>query len=131
MPPSLEPNEAVPRRINPRYPLSMRVWAVAEKRGAWLQVTDVSVDGVGCLCERKYPLMSSITLNLDVTGGRGDREFKPLEIEAIVCRCAPQDGSWRLGLRLPHHNPMIRERFERFLRSRILDQQQPLERNQG
>ena|SRR2546422_8606802 len=121
----------VQRRAHERYALSMRVWAVAEQRGAWLQVGDVSLDSVGCMSERRYPLMARLTLSLNITGGRGERDPKPLEVEAIVFRCTPQAGAWRLGLRLPHHNSLARERFVRFLRARFLGDRQPLEQDQS
>ena len=128
---NLDPSEPLARRAHARYPLSMRVWAASDHRGAWLLVADVGLDGVGCLSERRFPLMSRVTLSLDILEGRCERETKPLEVDAIVFCCAFQNGAWRLGLHLPHHNSLARERYVRFLCSRFIDDQPPPEQDQG
>ena len=107
------------RRAHERHPLPVRVWASADTRGGWVQVLNVSLHNIGCLSERRFPLMSNLKVAFDVTGGRGEREMKPLEIEGIVARCDPSQGMWSVGLKLPHHNEFARERFTHYLRSRL------------
>jgi hypothetical protein len=63
--------------------------------------------------------MSRIKLSLDVAGGAGTRQAGPLEVEAIVFRCVQENGAWRLGLGLPHHNLPARDRFVHFMRSEL------------
>lgn len=109
------------RRQHPRHAISLPVWASADGRHSRIEATNISLGGIACRSEKRFPTAARLTLSLDVAGGRGEREVKPLDLEAVVVRCSYQEGVWDLGLQFPHAQEEGRRRLALFIGSRFDD----------
>ena len=107
------------RREHERYAISLPVWANDQGRQSRIEAKNISLGGMACLSERRFRAQTRMKLSLEVGGGRGEREVKPLDLDAVVLRCEPKGGFFDLALKFPHESIESRRRLELFLGSRL------------
>ena len=112
--------QATDRRQHPRVPVRFPIVAYRDDRQGRLVASNISIGGACCRSESRYPPQTRLRLHLDISGGRGERESEPFELEAVVVRCEPQpreQGVWDVAVSFQQPEPRTSQRLTRFIRA--------------